>query len=390
MSSQSAGGPFDLIDPSLDDAVDGLQVPGSNERPTSRWRRSLTWSATSAPVALLLLAGVACGPRGINLLTARALSSLDPVVPVALAALGVLVGLGVGERRADDRRLLAAACVQSLVTMLLVSAGVGAVAYAALSAAAQLSWPLVLAAGICAATSLTLPISNALEPRSAATRVIEFGVLVPIVAGGLVLAWMRAGSPIGAVLLTLQVSAITIALGTAGWLLLTRVSSETDQRVFAISALLLVGGAADALALSALLGGLVAGAFWRYAPGSPRDTIRRDVLFVQHPLLVLVLLVAGARAEPSPVSLALGVVYLAVRLAGTLAGSHLAGRIAGPKAPLDLGLHLLPPGVFGVAFALNAAALAGEDAAVLITVVVVGTIGSELASLALPPRSETE
>ena len=393
MTSQSAGGPFELFDPSLDGAVDDGRTPrppGADERPRSRWRRSLAWSATSAPVALLLLAGITCGPRGINLLSADALSSLDPVVPVALAALGVLVGLGVGDRRADDRRLLPAASLQAAVTMLVVSAGTAILAFAAVSSVVPPSWTLVLAAGICAATSLTLPISNPLEPRAAATRVIELGVLLPIVTGGLMLAWLRTGSPMGAVVLVLQVSGITVALGAAGWLLLTRVSSETDQRVFAISALLLVGGVADALALSALLGGLVAGVFWRHAGGSPRDTIRRDVLFVQHSLLVLVLLVAGARAELSAAALALAAGYVALRVAGTLAGSALARRVAGARAPRDLGLHLLPPGVFGVAFALNAAEVAGAEAPLLITSVVVGTIGSEVVALLLPPRSVTE
>ncbi len=383
MTFHSAGGPFSLFDPPLDDE-------GGRERPISRWRRSWAWSATSAPVALLLLAGIVCGPRGFNLLSAAALSFLDPVVPVALAALGVLVGLGVGDRRADDRRLLAAASLQSAVTMLVVSAGVGALAFAAMSSLVPRSWALVLACGVCAATSLTLPASDPLEPRPAAARVIEFGVLLPIVAGGLVLAWLRTGSPVAALALVAQASAITVALAAAGWLLLTRVSSETDQRVFAVSALLLVGGVADALALSALLGGLVAGVFWRYAGGSPRDTIRRDVLFVQHPLLVLVLLVAGAQADLSSASLALGAAYLALRIAGTQAGSILARRVAGPKGPRDLRLHLLPPGVFGVAFALNAAAVSGTDAAVLITAVVVGTIASELVALFLPPRSVGE
>jgi hypothetical protein len=393
MTSQSAGGPFELLDPSVDGAIEDGGPPrmrGVDGRPTSRWRRSLAWSATSAPVALLLLAGIACGPRGINLLSADALSSLDPVVPVALAALGVLVGLGIGDRRADDRRLSAAAFLASAVTMIVVSAGTGLLALAATSSVAAPPWTLFLAAGICAATSLTLPISNPLEPRAAVTRVIELGVLLPIVAGGLLLAWLRSGSPLEAGLLALQVSAITIALGTAGWLLLARVTSETDQRVFAISALLLVGGVADALALSALLCGLVAGVFWRYAGGTPRDTIRRDVLFVQHPLLVLVLLVAGARAELSSASLALGAGYLAMRVLGTVAGSAVAKRVAGPRVPPDLGLHLLPPGVFGVAFALNAAAVVGDAAAVLITAVVIGTIGSELVALLVPPRSVTE
>ena len=243
-------------------------------------------------------------------------------MPVALAALGVLVGLGVGDRRADERRLLAAACSAVGGDH---ARGLGRESRCSRSPRCRSvvppSWTLVLAAGICAATSLTLPISNPLEPRPPATRVIELGVLLPIVAGGL-----RAGvAPRG-------FAAGRRRAGGAGlrhhrsrwpppaWLLLTRASSETDERVFAISALLLVGGVADALSLSALFGGLVAGVFWRYAGGSPRETIRRDVLFVQHPLLVLVLLVAGARAELSPAALALGAGYVALRVAGKLAG----------------------------------------------------------------------
>ena len=149
-------------------------------------------------------------------------------------------------------------------------------------------------------------------------------MLLPIAAGGLMLAWLRAGSRIGTLALVAQASGITLALATAGWLLLTRTTSETEERVFAISALLLVGGVADALGLSALFGGLVAGLFWRYTGGRPRETVRRDVLFVQHPLLVVVLLVAGARAELAPASLALGAAYVVLRVVGTLAGGAAA------------------------------------------------------------------
>lgn len=387
MTSHPAGDRLGL-DPSLDIPADeGLgQALESDGRRSRSWRRLLDWSATSAPVALLLMAGLAFGPRGLNLLSPGALSLLDPVVPVALAALGVLVGLSVGDRRADDRRVFAAACLDAAATMLVVSAGIAVVALAAMSSIVRPFWTLVLASGICAATSLTLPTGNPLEPRTAATRVIELGVLLPIVAGGLVLAWLRAGSSVGAIVLVAQACGVTLAMAAAGWSLLTRASSETEERVFAVSVLLLVGGVADALSLSALFGGLVAGVFWRYAGRHPRDTISRDVLFVQHPLLVLVLLVAGARADLSPASLGLGAAYLALRVVGQLAGGIMARRAAGVDVPRDLGLYLLPPGVFGVAFALNAASVVGADAAVLLAAVVVGTIGSEFVALFLPPR----
>ena len=392
MTAHPAGDPCGLRDPSLgvptDDALGQAQEP--DERRSRRWRSVLGWSATSVPVALLLVAGLVFGPRGLSLLSPAMLSLLNPVVPVALAALGVLVGLGVGDRRPDDRRVFAAAGLDAAVTMLVVSAGIGVIGFAAMSSIVRPFWTLVLASGICAATSLTLPTGNPLEPRTTATRMIELGVLLPIVAGALLLASLRAGSSLGAVALVAQASGVTLALAAAGWLLLTRVSSETEERILAVSALLLVGGVADALSLSALFGGLVAGVFWRYAGRHPRATISRDVLFVQHPLLVLVLLVAGARVDLSLASLGLGAGYLVLRVVGRLAGGAVAGRVIGVNAPRDLRLSLLPPGVFGVAFALNAVSVVGADASILLAAVVAGTIGSEFVALLLPPRSVTE
>jgi len=391
MIPHPTGNPLGLLEQSLDvPGDDGLApLPGTDGRRSRRWRGLLVWSATSAPVALLLSAGIGFGPHGINLLSQETLSLLEPVVPVALAALGVLVGLSVSDRRADDRRTLGAACLAAAVTILVVSAGFGVMALTAMSSI-RAFWILILTGGICAATSLTLPSDGSLEPRSAATRVIELGALLPIVAGGLMLAWLRAGSFAGAGVLLAHACGVTVALAAAAWLLLTRASSETEERVFAVSALLLVGGVAAALSLSALFGGLVAGLLWRYAGRHPRETIRRDVLFVQHPLLVLVLLVAGARADLSSSTLALGVGYVLLRAAGQLVAGTIARRVVGVKGPRDLGLHLLPPGVFGVGFALNGASVVGVDASMLLAVVTVGTIGAELVAALLPPASVGE
>jgi hypothetical protein len=394
MTPYQADDPLGRLVPSLDVLAHGgpEQMPGLPDgRGSQGWRRLVAWSPTSAPVALLLTAGIACGPQGINLLSLATLSLLEPVVPVALAALGVLVGLGVGDRRTDHRRLFGAAWLAAGITMLAVSAGFAVMALAVMSSIVKPYWTLILLSGICAATSLTLPAGNPVERRTtAANRVIELSVLLPIVAGGLTLAWLRPGSSPGQALLVAQAVGVTLALAAAAWLLLTRASSETEERVFAVSALLLVGGVADALSLSALFGGLVAGVFWRYAGRHPRDTIARDVLFVQHPLLVLVLLVAGARADLSPISLTLGAGYVVLRVVGQLAGGVLAGRVAGVAAPGNLGLHLLQPGVFGVAFALNAVGVVGPDASMLLAIVVAGSIGSELVALFLLPRTVGE
>ncbi len=392
MTPHPAGEPLGLLDPSLDVPVDNGfgQAPGPDGRRSRRWRGLLVWSATSAPVALLLTAGIAFGPRGINLLSSALLPLLDPIVPVALAALGVLVGLGVGERRTDDRRVFGAACLVAAVTMLVVSAGFAVVVFAAMSPISRSVWPLIVTSGICAATSLTLPAGNPMEPRTAATRVMELGVLLPMVAGGLVLAWLRADSFGGGAVLVGHAGGVILAVAAAAWLLLTRTSSETEERVFAVSALLLIGGVAGALSVSALFGGLVAGAFWRFAGRHPRETISRDVLFVQHPLLVLLLLVAGTRADLSPASVALGAGYVVLRVVGQLGGGTVASRIAGGNTPRDLGLHLLRPGVFGVALALNALSIVGADASILLAAVVAGTIGSDFIALLVPPRSVRE
>jgi hypothetical protein len=383
------GSRLDVLEPSFDVSRDdgGGPLPSGAARRARRWRRLWAWSATSAPIALLLVAGMAVGPRGLSLLSATTLALLDPVVPVALAALGVLVGLSASVRRTDTPRTLAIATLAAAVTMLVVSAGFGVIAFTAMPANAAAFWILIVTAGSCAATALTLPSEESLEPQSAATRVIELGVILPIVTGGLVLAWLRTGSPLSAVALVAQASAVTLALAAAAWLLLTRTTSETEERVFAVSALLLVGGAAAAFSLSALAGGLIAGGFWGLAGRHPRETLARDVLFVQHPLLVLVLLVAGAHVELSVPTLALGLGYIALRTAGQLAAGIVVRRVAGMHAPRDLGLHLLSPGVFGVGLALNAVGVVGADASMLLGAVVTGAIGAEIVAVLLAPRS---
>ena len=156
------------------------------------WRRALGWSATSAPVAFLLVTGIVLGPQGASLLSQSLLSSLDAVIPVAVSALGVLVGLGVADRRAGDRQVFAAACLDACVSMVVVWVGIALILlWVAPAFSLSSSWAVLLVGSVCAATSLTLPRGDPLEPRSIVARITELGVLLPVLAGGLVLAWLR-------------------------------------------------------------------------------------------------------------------------------------------------------------------------------------------------------
>ena len=95
----------------------------------------------------------------------------------------------------------------------------------------------------------------------------------------------------------MQATILALLISATAWLLLGDSSPSTEQRVFSIAALLLVGGIADYLSLSALAGGLLAGLFWGSVGGVARDCIERDVRYLRHPLVVLMLLAAGAQDD---------------------------------------------------------------------------------------------
>ena len=375
----------------LDARVADVAAPGYDTR---RWpprtRLALGLSPRAMPGLLPLLLGVALGPHGLGLLSSRVLSSIDPALPVALAALGVLIGLGLNVRASGERRVLAAAGVESGVTMAIVAAGTALFAQDSPVSSTVPWWFLAAALGICAATSSPVVSGRSDSSGSLVSRLGDLSDLVAIVLGGVALALVREGSIAAALALTLQASAVALTIGVAGWLLLGRSRSETEQRVYVVALLLLLGGVAEYLSLSALATGLVAGLFWEAVGGPAREAVRRDALHIQHPVLVLVLIVAGAHVDLPTGWLQLGLAYLLLRTASKLAGGWLARRVAGAGSPHDLGLALLSPGVVGVAFALNAFRVGGPDLSPLLSAVVFGAVGSELVATFVRPREGAE
>jgi hypothetical protein len=358
----------------------------SRRRWTS-WRLALGLSPTPRSGLVLLIVGMALGPYGLQLLSERVLASLDPAVSVALVALGVLVGLDVKVRSPGEGRLLAVASLDAGVTILIVGTGMAFLLAASSSAADEIPWLLALLLGVCAAPSST-PTDGVDDARyRLTTRLGDLDDVLPIVLAALAIVWMRQETPVGYAWFLAQGGLLAVAVAFATQLLVTQTSSESEQRVFVIGALLLLAGAAAHLSLAAPLVGLVAGVFWSVTGGAARDRVAREVPYLQHPLTVLLFLAAGARMEFNRKLLGVAVAYAVLRMIGKLVGGWFAARVT-LQLPRKFGLFLSAPGVVGIAIALNVLQARGDAGSTMFTIVIAGSLAAELFSLLVGLRQD--
>lgn len=201
----------------------------------------MSWTTS----ALLLLLGVAAGPRGLNLLSPSVLLFLDPLIVMALGMLGVFIGLAIDPRR----------------------------------------------------------------PRPSAPAVLA-------VCAGIAMAVLRDAPPLAQLLTALGIAGVAAAVAFAGWLLVGQADSDREQQVFIVGSLLLVGGGAAYTSLSAVFAGLLAGIVWSSGGDLARARIVQHLDYFQHPLLVVMLLVAGASITFSVESMAVLVIVAAVHAIG--------------------------------------------------------------------------
>ncbi|HSK10360.1 MAG TPA: hypothetical protein VK911_12350 [Vicinamibacterales bacterium] len=331
-----------------------------------------------APAVVFVPLGVIAGPQGLRILNQSVLGYLDPVVSVALAALGIFAGLAIDDilRRP---RLVAASAVEAGVTLLVVT-----LVLAYLVAAWRLPMALpVLVVALCLGLGASPSSAPALGAEHPAARVADLDDLVPIAGVAILLAALYPGRP--ALLLLAVTVVIGLAVGIVTDLLLGDHRGPSERVVIAVGALLLLGGAAAYASVSPLAAGFVAGAFWRRGGRRRRvgETILGDIQKLHHPLVVLLLIVAGASSVFTVEVLWLSAALGLSRLLGKLAGGFLGSRIAGGLAPADLGLLLLPPGVFGIAVLLNAQHVLGVAAmAPALTATVLASVLFEVVGLA--------
>jgi hypothetical protein len=363
--------------------------------PPGRWRLlprrrlALGVRATAAPTAVFILCGVALGPSGLNLLTPAVLNRLDLLVSVALAILGVFVGLGMMSiPRSSAYDALIGGAAAATTTIGAVAAGLFL-----LLGSWQLRVPLeALAfasmAGICCSASAALH-SSANVGMGRAAYLADADDVPLVLLGAVAIAALSGGSA-AQIALRLGLTVVAgVSIGVAGWLLFDRATGAAERGVYVTGAILLIAGAGAYLGTSPLLCGCIAAVVWVRAPGGADRITAADLAGLQHPLVAILLIFAGATIAWTPPVLALAAAVLLLRLAGKLLASLIVARIL-QIPPAILATALLPPGVVGIALALNAEQVLGRDVAMLVAVVTLAAVAAELVAAFLPREAEEE
>jgi hypothetical protein len=344
-------------------------------------RLALGVGATATPTLVLVLLGAALGPNGLAVLGDAALDSLEAVVWVALAVIGVFIGLGLANiATRSTTRVLTSGLITSLITIVTVSVGLYL-----LMAQAQVHLPAYTPAaslliGVCASVSAAIQTSagSSAELQRAA-HLADLDDVPLIVLGVALVAGFAGESMILRLALTAAAGA---AIGVAGWLLFEHADVH-ERGVFVTGAVLLLAGIGAYLGTSPLLSGCIAALVWVRAPGAADRITARDLGMLQHPLVALLLIVAGARVGWSVVVLWVTGCIVVLRLTGKLLGSIAVTRLA-HVSPAVLASVLLPPGIMGIALALNAHQILGTDYAWIVSAVTTSAVATEILAAFLP------
>lgn len=362
---------------------DAARLPAAPAERSWEQRLARAWSAGALPAVLLPMIAVALGPQGLAVIGSGVVSLLDPAVPVALATVGALAALQFSTLGVNRTRITIAAALESALTAAAVAAGLYSMGpMIGLSGTTLLV--IAAAAGLCAAASSSLASAEPARSARAESVVRDADFLLPALGGALLVAWLQEPTPMAAALLFGKSVAASVLVALAGVLLASSTESRGEQRVLGMAVVLLLGGIADTLGLSALISGLAAGVVWRASGSAVREAVTPVLSYVQHPLLVILLLVAGMRVQITPALLAVTATYVLLRLAAKLVGSAVAAGIT--RRPVTaLATNLISPGVMGIALALTFARDDASLASTIVTVIVLGTAASQLLHAVISP-----
>jgi hypothetical protein len=357
--------------------------------PRSGWLRyrrlALGTRPSAAPTTLFLLAGAVLGPEGLNVLSTPVIASSQGLVWVGLAVVGIYVGLGFASRSATpSRQLFVAAAIAALTTIGVMTAGFYVLA---LQSALPLSGLLgagSILVGLCASVSAAVPTSAGSSPEIIrASRLADIDD-IPLLAGGVVVVAALTGED-GA-LRVLATVAAGGCVGVAGCLLFSQ-ASEAERGLFVTGAVLMLAGIGAYVGTSPLVSGCAAAVVWSRVPGPADRITARDLRALQHPLVALILIFAGAAVDGTLVALWAAALMVVLRLATKLLVSVFVSRLEG-ISPSLLASILLQPGVLGVAMALNAWLVLGDDYRWVLSAVAIATVATEVLTLLMPEIRE--
>jgi hypothetical protein len=307
---------------------------------------------------------------------------MQPIVWVALGVGGVFVGLGVAAvQRPSAARTYGSAALIAAMTTAAVAAGLHL-----LVGASGLPLPGHPLAGtvfvaLCASASAALQAAPGATPEmTRASHLADLDDVPLLLAGVAVVAALAAGSPALRLVVTVAAGG---AIGLAGGLLFER-AAPLERGVFLVGGLLLIAGSGAYLGTSPLLSGFAAALVWARVPVAAAGRIRPpDLRILQHPLVGLLLIVAGASIEWTRPVLWVTAYIVVLRFAAKLLVSVASARLVGVP-PALLATVLLQPGVMGIALALNAGQMLGADYRWLVSAVTLTVAVSEIFAAFLP------
>lgn len=344
-----------------------------------------------APAIVLVPAGYLLGPNAANILSIDVLAHLQVGVSLALALLGIFVGRAL-TKEIRRFRLIIAGNVECALTMAVVG-------FALWFTITRSQVPVGVApmlVALCLAVTAAASAAHGADPRHderarAAARVADFDDLLLIVAGAILLVFIRG--TYGPVSWVLYFAPLVIGgvVAIAGLLLFEHTALESERGLLALGAVAMLGGASAYLMTSSLAAGLVAGVLWTALPGRADEILARDAQNLQHPLVALLLLTAGAFFVPAAAAMWLLAPYVLFRLVGKMIGAYAARPLLPSMRPGDLAGYLVPPGVIGVGFSLTfMLALPPETGQIIVSVTAAGTVLSEVMALLLFPAPPAE
>lgn len=361
-------------------ALAGLAIAAGT--PISRrLHRHRAVAALAAGGWLAVIAGVAIGPGGLDLVDDGIVAAVRPLVIVALGWVGLIVGL-----QARRRLLAAVPRVAWRWTSLDAAASIVAgLLVAAVLVAANLGWApetRSLRVELSDRTRRVAVLASAAAGLSSIAAVILSGVVaLPLDAGGAVAVELIAPRT-----LLLVATALVAGIGTR--FLLAQVERSSPQMLVVLVGLVcLVAGIADSTGISPLLSGLLAGAVLANLPGAPlrnlEDVIRRG----EHAGAILLQATAGTLLD---VRLGGAILVVAVVLAASRATTKppIMRRVlvgAGEELPSRTPLRLAGIRQAPIAVAIAVAAVLADDSfasrATLSAVVLAGLLSSLLPPL---------